>query len=76
MRVDCRTFDRGFLAGKIILTPETPEEEQALREFRAAVGLRQEGRKLEIIYKRRPVGPEQVARILRGGGNDDAGRSG
>lgn len=52
-------------AGKIILRPETPEEEQALRLFREHVGSPQRGRKFEIIYRRRVVGPQEIADILR-----------
>lgn len=51
-------------AGKIILRPETSEEEQALMAFRAHVASNQRGRKFEIIYKRRVVGPEQMTRVL------------
>ena len=65
MRAEFRLMpiDHRF-AGKIILTPETPEEESALRSFRQEVGIPQKGRRLEIVYRRRIVGPEGIMGVV------------
>ena len=68
MRVEYRLWQdiSKPLAGKIILRPETTEEEQALRVFREHVCSPQKGRKFEIVFKRRVVGPAEMHRILQG----------
>lgn len=54
------------LAGKIILRPESPEEEQALRMFRDHIASPQKGRKFEIVFKRRVVNASQIHQLLQG----------
>ncbi len=56
-----RTF-----AGKMVLRPETPEEQAELDDFRAHIGSPQRGRTFEVIYRRRgtpqePTLPQPVA---------------
>lgn len=62
-------------AGKIILTPETPEEETGLRAFRQEVGIPQKGRRLEIVYRRRVVGPEGILGVVQKIGQTEEQRS-
>jgi hypothetical protein len=57
-------LDRPF-AGKIILRPETPEEQAGMEDFRQHIGSPQRGRKFEIIFKRRTINAQQVAEVLR-----------
>jgi len=66
-RVDYRLWSREDLplAGKLIIRPETPEEDERMRKFKAHVGSRQKGRKLEVIYKKKPAQRKQ-----RGAAND------
>ena len=52
------------LAGKMVLRPETPEEQTLLQAFRQHVGSPQHGRKFEIIFRRRVIGPEMIKRVL------------
>ena len=67
MRVEYRLWHEVEkpLAGKIILRPESPEEEQALRMFREHVSSPQKGRKFEIVFRRRAVGPGTIHRLLQ-----------
>lgn len=67
MRVEYRLWHEAerLLAGKVILRPESPEEEQALRAFREHVGSPQKGRKFEIVFRRRVVGPGTIHEILK-----------
>lgn len=67
MRVEYRIWQDVAkpLAGKIILRPESPEEEQGLRMFRDHIASPQKGRKFEIIYKRRVVSAPEIHRLLR-----------
>ncbi|MDR7496839.1 MAG: hypothetical protein QN174_07770 [Armatimonadota bacterium] len=69
MRIEYRkwTDPNRPLAGKLILRPETPEEQAALEDFREHVASPQRGRKFEIIFRRRAprVGPEQITGMLR-----------
>lgn len=55
-------------SGKVTFRPETPEEERAMRMFKEHVGARNRGRKLEVVYKRRLVGPRQIGEALKGVG--------
>ena len=55
MDVKFRYFDRpdGNLLGKIILRPESAEEQAELEKFRVHVKSPQKGRKLEVVYRNR-----------------------
>lgn len=77
MRIDYRLWSdtQKPIAGKMILRPETTEEEQALRLFREHVGSPQRGRKFEIIFKRRVVGPREMTGVLQGVTQRAAGHS-
>ncbi len=59
MRVEFRIFTdpEKPIKGKIIIRPETPEEQQGMDEFKTEMGLPVGERRLEIIYS-----PTRVAK--------------
>lgn len=53
-----------WMAGKIVLNPESPEEEMTLNAFREHVQSPQRGRKFTIVFKRRGLAPQELHEAL------------
>lgn len=66
MRVEFRKYELGrTLAGKIVMRPESFEEQVELDAFRTHVGNRQTGRKFDVVFRPRKAGPDEIAVALK-----------